>query len=67
MSLPPFNDTATCPKCGHTEVKTSYSNGTALGGPKSCSYSCSERGTRKEHLERCCERCSYSWPEAPLT
>jgi hypothetical protein len=63
MTLPPYAPEATCPKCGHDTANTVYSKGSWYGAV-SCSYSCSERSTHREHLERTCQRCHYQWAEA---
>ena len=65
MHLPPFSPTARCPKCSHDTVNVAYSDG-ASHGPLGCAYSCPQRGHRREHLDRVCQRCHFQWPEAVL-
>ncbi len=65
MSLPPFSDSATCPKCGHGDVHVKYSVG-RTSGFGSCNYYCPLHGKFQEHLERVCQRCHYEWAEAVL-
>ena len=61
--LPPFDDTARCPKCGAGAVQVIFhrasTKGFPCGGPS---------GTRvlDGHLCRICRRCGYGWPEAPV-
>lgn len=59
-TLPPFEETAKCPKCGHGDVKTIYHD-RGMGGV------CDRHGVRwdgGEHLARVCQRCHYGWAEA---
>lgn len=57
-----FYPSATCPKCGHGAIHTSYH---ARGGVR-----CDDHGQGMpwdpEHLERTCQRCHYEWAEAVL-
>lgn len=73
----PFTDGATCPKCGHDDVRTRH-HGQTCGQSWSSSAPCKwndDHAIRKvgeppprccslEHLDRTCERCLYTWPEA---
>ena len=51
--MPPYDDEADCPKCGHDEVATRYI--VAWSGDE-----------RKEALHRCCERCGYGWNQSTI-
>lgn len=64
--LPPFDEDATCPKCGHDDVAVIYEanthyriceqhNAPTLTQPACCRY---------EHFHRVCQRCRYLWAEA---
>jgi hypothetical protein len=61
MNLPPYNAEATCPKCGHDVVKTSYQ-------PRGCSTPahCGVRWDGPEHHDRNCQRCHYEWAESVI-
>lgn len=56
--LPPYSDVSTCPKCGHNSVTTLYRD--------VCRYWPRPPDDPREHLLRTCERCGYSWAEAPI-
>lgn len=58
-ALAPFNPEATCPKCGHDDIRSSFHRNV-----HDCGFR--EPYIREEHLERLCRRCSFSWMEAPL-
>jgi hypothetical protein len=72
MPLKPFQEFATCPKCGNTDIKTRFYNGRRTDGwPVSCG--CHAKPPMRgffadyvEHIERQCQNCRYTWPEAPL-
>ncbi len=57
--LEPFNEGATCPKCGHDDISTRY---------------CKDRRPVElcwpyvtgEHLHRTCKRCGFEWLEGCL-
>lgn len=53
--MKPFDEHAACPKCGWATVQTSYHAGEKYGP-----------GPSEEHLRRACQRCHYSWNEAPI-
>ena len=63
--LPPYDETAICPKCGSDDVATLYST----WGMDTCYFMAD--GTwfhvRGEYLERACQRCIYKWPEQVKT
>lgn len=59
QTLPPYSPNATCPKCGHTEIRTIYTEADNCVEER-CSI-CDQ-----EHLLRSCDRCHYSWPEATI-
>jgi transcription elongation factor Elf1 len=60
--MTPFNPEATCPKCGHEDVNSSYVE-ERVRLFISCSDNDQEAG---EHIRRKCRRCNYSWNEATL-
>jgi len=57
----PFDPEATCPKCGHDDVRLRFSSGLSpwTGG---CSSECPSAWSG-EHLDRRCKRCGYKWTE----
>lgn len=57
-SLPPFDEHATCAKCGCSVVSVAYHAAPASGFPCASSPG--------EHLCRTCERCGYAWREATI-
>lgn len=65
--LPPHNPLAPCLKCGHTDVRTRYSDGVS---PYSSVAGCGDRSCSMirggEHLHRQCSRCHYGWLESTL-
>lgn len=54
--FPPYDEYATCRKCGHNDIHTRYVE--ACGDDK-----CSRH---PEHHERYCRRCSFEWAEKPI-
>ena len=56
--LAPFDAHATCPKCGHDDVGSTYQS------------PCRDAGCRmekhRERIDRNCRRCRFEWPESPL-
>lgn len=58
--LPPFREDASCPKCGHATVGTGYHSEGGMNSSSPCYY------ITGEHIDRTCQRCGYSWAEAPL-
>lgn len=65
LATKPFDEAATCPKCGHADVAVRYSNGRETWHGGCSDYKCLSAGTG-EHLDRCCQRCLYWWAESPL-
>jgi transcription elongation factor Elf1 len=63
-SLPPYNPTATCPKCGHDDVRTFYVAEHKAWSTPGCGLLSLDK--YQEHLDRCCQRCHYEWAEAVL-
>lgn len=58
-----FDKNAKCTKCGSTDIHAQYHE------TRYCTFDCpgwKDRDGEKEHIARCCRRCSYSWLEAPL-
>lgn len=62
-ALRPFQKDATCPKCGHGSVNSTYH-----GRSRRCSYGCLGffPGNSPEHIVRTCQGCLCEWLEAPL-
>ena len=65
-ALPPFEPSATCPKCGYTGITTRYHDRVKawcdeVGLPPEYTRARDEFG---EHLMRLCDRCKYEWAEA---
>jgi hypothetical protein len=58
-TLPPYNPTNKCPKCGFNKVNTVYQRPQRYREPWECC-------TRGSHLDRRCQRCGYTWCEAAL-
>ncbi len=56
-ALPPFNETATCCKCGHGVIYTQHHNSGYYCGFR-------HRVANSEHLHRGCRRCGYQWAES---
>lgn len=54
-----YDEAAICPKCGHGQIATRYHEAD-MWGCRTCA------GVTAEHLRRGCERCYYSWNEAPI-
>lgn len=61
--LPPFDEAASCPKCGCAAVRTVYHECTETGFPCGMEHA---RWVLDGHLCRVCERCSHGWCEAPV-
>jgi hypothetical protein len=65
MLIPPFDESATCPKCGSGDINTRH---IVKGGrnhfwrPGCGLWSMSD----PEHMDRHCRRRGYEWAEAPL-
>lgn len=59
MTLNPFDPEATCPKCGHGDIATTYHEEEVPLDP------CWNR-VEGEHHDRYCRRCGYEWCEAVL-
>lgn len=55
-ALPPFNPTATCPKCGHDQVAVRF----VAGG---CQNFFGPPMRVLENMMRTCGKCSYVWHE----
>ena len=62
--LPPFNASATCPKCGHGDISTGYVRSHRAWESPECSLTYPAKHT--EHLDRHCQCCHYVWAEAVL-
>lgn len=58
-TLPPYNPGARCPKCGFSQVSTTYQRPRRDTTPWECH-------ARRAHLDRRCGRCGYAWCEATL-
>lgn len=63
-TLPPFNAGATCPKCGHDQVRVAYVSEHRSWSSPSCGLT--HEAKYVEHLDRSCQRCHYTWAEAVL-
>lgn len=57
-TLPPYNASATCPKCRGDDVSTEHKAANE--------YRLTYKGPQCEHIHRVCRRCHYRWNEAPL-
>ena len=62
--LPPYNETGTCPKCGHPDIATTYKAANEPGGWDGTHH---RTPARPERLQRTSYRCRYRWDEATLT
>jgi hypothetical protein len=60
--LPPFDESADCPKCGRGRVRAIFYYGLTEKFPCRSDFAPWLLG---EHLCRVCERCGYGWCEAP--
>lgn len=60
MSLPMFDPSTPCPKCGYGTVGVQYQPEAHLA----CKWPCKDQ--KPERLERRCERCRFSWDEAVI-
>jgi len=58
MSLPPFNETAVCPKCGYGLVNCQW---------RSRSGVYRDKAPAEDWISRRCERCGYIWDESCLS
>lgn len=72
-ALKPFDAEATCAKCGHDDLGTSYQrNGHCTHYPNRCPFADSLHDPKccdtkaSEHIHRHCRRCHFEWPEAVL-
>jgi len=66
MNLKPFDGEASCPKCGHEEVRVRYER----AGEDDDEWESRPKYHKwpvHEFLMRVCERCDYQWPEAVIT
>lgn len=61
--LPPFDEAASCPKCGCAAVRAVYHECTETGFPCGMEHA---QWVLDGHLCRVCERCSHGWCEAPV-
>lgn len=60
-TLPAFQETAVCPKCGGTEITVRYCRG---GSDSLWRWPCNSIFyAGHEHLDRQCKRCGYRWLE----
>lgn len=62
IRLPPFDSEAVCPKCGWADVDVTYHKWPTYD----CPFPSYLRRDAKEHLDRRCRRCYYSWSEEGL-
>ncbi len=60
--LSPYDEAATCPKCGHGDVTTGHCTGEMPG--QRCWGTTAKATPKGEHLHRHCVRCHYEWFEA---
>ncbi len=59
--MEPFDKNRGCPKCGYGDVGSHYQAEVAdLPHPAISS----RLMIKEEHIERCCQECSFKWPEA---
>jgi hypothetical protein len=70
--LPPYDSQGSCPKCGETDVSTTYHCGFATGKNKATgeNWPCNRSGisiVSGEHLCRVCQRCGYGRAEQVKT
>jgi len=59
--MKPFDEKATCPKCGCAEIRTHYCAGYDWMKWGSCTLD-----RNGQHLHRTCQRCHFEWPEKCL-
>ena len=60
IPLQRFNESATCQKCGHSEIATHYQGEYKTGA---CDLYLCPTG---EHMHRICKRCGFVWSELCL-
>lgn len=65
MSLKPYDKKAACPKCGCKKVGTVYDSGGDVNG-HGCYMNSEAVYVAKEHFDRTCANCHFSWHEACL-
>jgi hypothetical protein len=60
--LKPFTPEASCPKCGHQEIRNTWEEAVDPCGINACKA----HPGKPERIVRVCQSCRYSWEEAPL-
>lgn len=62
FTLPPYNPDAVCPKCGGASIHTAYHRWPAYA----CPFPTFGLVDAREHMDRTCRHCGYSWSEECL-